>query len=411
MKTKFPRLGRLTHRSKIHQVDFGNENDHRFGPALTEITNDGEAPQAALHIKAISGRRVEGQSSQLRLQAEAFAHIADGVVVTDGATWTESNIRFVNDAMCHITGYRRDELIRQPYSILQGRRTENRTLKRIVRELSGSNSCRAELIQYRKDGLPFVDELSITRVAQGTGRPSMFVSIHRDISERKQKERELDRYRKDLMAMASELMRSQERDQRRLAEELHRSLGHALFFARMKLDELSTAEPLAVEAGKALEEVARVLNRMTFELNPPVLRTLGLRPAVRSLSRSMEQEYSLSIEVSDDGEDIPLDDGVAMVLFRSVRELLTNVAKHAQTGRAKVSLRRVNQSLQVQVEDQGRGFNPADSFHPDSGHFGLFTIGERLRGLKGILKVRSVAGKGTTVTLIAPLAVEDPLVS
>jgi PAS domain S-box-containing protein len=399
----------LTQRSHIQQGEFGNESDHRFEGALTEITNRSASVEAVPHAKGPIAEPCEGQPALMRLQAGAMAHIADGAVVADGASWIDSNIRFVNDAMCRITGYQPDELIGRRYSILQGRRTESRTLRRIVRELTARNSCHAELIEYRKDGLPFVDELSITRVA-GTGQTSMFVSIHRDISERKRKEQALDRYLRDLRAMASELMLSQERDQRRLAEELHKSLGHALFLARMKLDELSTAEPRAAEAGKTLEEVARLVNRVTFELNPPLLRTLGLKPAVRSLARSMEQADFLSVEVNEDGEDIRLDEGLAMFLFRSIRELLTNVAKHAETGRAVVSLRRVNHALQIQVEDQGKGFDPADSFHPGSGHFGLFTITERLRGLKGILKIRSAAGKGTTVTMIVPLAAENPLV-
>jgi len=119
----------------------------------------------------------------------------------------------------------------------------------------------------------------------------------------------------------------------------------------------------------------------------------------------VQRQYNLLIEIEDEGQSIPLNERTALILFRSVRELLINVAKHAQTDRARLSLQRIDDSLQIKVEDRGKGFDLADqSHHVDSGHFGLFSIPERMEYVGGTSTIRSSPGGGTEVNLTAPLA-------
>jgi PAS domain S-box-containing protein len=257
-----------------------------------------------------------------------------------------------------------------------------------------------EIVALRKDRSTFPVELAMSEIEH----LGLFTGIIRDISARKQTEQELDHYRKNLRALASELMLAEERERERLAEDLHDGIGQALFRARMKLDQLSIAVPQVREVSTILEEIGKMTNTMTFELSPPVLRKLGLRSAIHSLPRDMQQRYALSVQVDDDGRDIPLNERAAVILFRALRELLINVAKHAETHRARISLRRLNRSLQVEVTDRGKGFDPVEqSRHVESGHFGLFSIRERLEYLGGTCKVQSAPGEGTKVILTVPL--------
>jgi len=123
------------------------------------------------------------------------------------------------------------------------------------------------------------------------------------------------------------------------------------------------------------------------------LRKLGLRAAVKWLARDMQKRYELVVEIDNDVQDIPIDEPVALILFRSVREVLINVAKHAQTNRANLSLRRIDHTLQIEIEDHGRGFNVADqSHHVESGHFGLFSVRERMEYVGGTFMIQSARG-------------------
>jgi signal transduction histidine kinase len=104
-----------------------------------------------------------------------------------------------------------------------------------------------------------------------------------------------------------------------------------------------------------------------------------------------------------------LGDDLRAVLFEAVRELLYNVVKHAQARGATVSLRREGGEIRVMVEDDGVGFarDSAASRQARGGGFGLFNVRERLAHFGGRLQVESAPGRGTCVTLVAPLGGND----
>src|SRR5436309_2052430 len=99
----------------------------RCRAAVVDITQRKKAEEALTTFNKILEDRVERQTAQIRLQAEAIAHLAEGVLITEGPRWSGSIIRFVNEATCRITGYAADELIGQPRRILQGRLTDAET--------------------------------------------------------------------------------------------------------------------------------------------------------------------------------------------------------------------------------------------------------------------------------------------
>jgi PAS domain S-box-containing protein len=337
------------------------------------------------------------------LQAEAIEHLAEGVMILEGKDWLQSTIRFANGAMYRISRYASGELIGQPRRLLFADHKQRKNLDRINHELSGGRTCIAELIHRRKDGELYLAHMSITPLKREPGRLATFVSIHRDITLQKRAERDLNRYRDELKKLASELIFAEERERRRLAEDLHDSVGQALFIARIRIAELSPAAD-ARAAAAILEDAGRMMNTMAFELSPPVLRTVGLRPALKSLALDMRQRYHLLVHIHDDGEDFTLSERVGMTLFRCVRELLINVAKHAKTDQASLSINKLKREIRLIVADEGDGFDLSQSRSVDSGHFGLFSVRERLAAIGGTLKVRSAIGKGTSITITAPLA-------
>lgn len=326
---------------------------------------------------------------------------ADAIITID-----ESGIiQEVNPATLDMFGYSREELEGQNVSILmpQPYRSEHdgyisRYLKTGEARIIGTGR---EAVAVRRDGSSFPVDLTVSE----TGHLNLFTGFIRDISDRKRIERELHKSRDDLRRVSSELMLTEERERRELAQDLHDSLGQALFLLSRKLPEASLGDTTVDELRTIVDEAAKTVNALTFELSPPVLRDLGLRAAIQWLARDLRKRYGLSVRIEDDVPQLEVDERVATTVFRSVRELLINTAKHAGTDTASVRFRTTDRVGEVTVEDKGRGFDlAAQPGHVEAGHFGLFSIRERMEYLGGQMVIRSAPGEGTRITLSVPLA-------
>jgi PAS domain S-box-containing protein len=210
--------------------------------------------------------------------------------------------------------------------------------------------------------------------------------------------------RRQVESLASELLLAEERERRRLALDLHDGLNQTLALARMKLVR-ARAEPAAaeVELGEVIElvdQVNRSARSLTFQLSPPILHDLGFEPALQWLVEDVARTYRLEIALDCPEDASPLSERLRVLLFRAVRELLINVAKHAGARRARVCLERGDGAIRIAVEDDGQAFDPRGV---GSRGLGLSTIRERLSHLGGEMTIAAAPQGGTRVTLLAPL--------
>jgi two-component system CheB/CheR fusion protein len=226
----------------------------------------------------------------------------------------------------------------------------------------------------------------------------------------RESERRILDYQEKLRQMAFDASLAEERERRRIAADLHDRIGQALMLAQMKLQSLNPAGGRPIAVDEALDLLAQSIvdtRTLVFDLSPPILYELGLEPALSWLAEDLGKRSGVSIEISDDGVTKPLDDGTAGVVFRAVRELLTNVLKHAQTAHAKVSLRRASDQLEIDVEDQGAGFDAEAVRNPATHGFGLFGVREQISRLGGTMDLRSQPQQGTCVSLRIPLKLDE----
>jgi len=240
------------------------------------------------------------------------------------------------------------------------------------------------------------------------------ITILEDITVPRRAEKEIQRYQQQLRSLASELSLAEERERRRLAEVLHDEVGHALTLLKMKLGEMrdaasaaGLAEPLSEISG-IVDQAINTTRSLTFEISPPILYAIGLEPALEWLTERFERRHGITCEFKDDGQQKPLDDDVCVLLFRAVRELLMNIGKHARATKARVSIIRDADDIEITVEDNGVGFDTStlSTYGATEEGFGLFDIRERLEYAGGYSEVKSEPGRGTTVTLVAPVKTE-----
>jgi signal transduction histidine kinase len=240
------------------------------------------------------------------------------------------------------------------------------------------------------------------------------MAVVRDMTARWRTEQRLLDYQARLKALATELTLAEDRERGRLAETLHDEIAQSVALSKMKLECL--LQDLADQG--TIREVRDVrdmlvgvlddVRSMTWELCCPVLQDQGLTRALATwLSEQVEQRHGLRTEFQDDRLPKPLTRDAEVMVFRSVRELLVNVVKHARATRVKVSLSRVGDRLVAAVEDDGVGLPEGGAADlAESKGFGLRSIRDRLEVVGGKMCLGSRPGGGTRVTLDVPLTGE-----
>ncbi|HPB99040.1 MAG TPA: sensor histidine kinase, partial [Polyangiaceae bacterium] len=220
---------------------------------------------------------------------------------------------------------------------------------------------------------------------------------------------QISTYQDHLRCLASELTLTEERQRRTLALAVHDRIGQGLAVAKLKLESLRHVLPS--EHQSRLDDVTVLIKQivhdtrtLTFEISPPVLYELGLKQAVVWLSEHVKRDFGLPVTVRCDEPLSAIGEGVRVMLFRSIQELLTNVVKHANATRATVHLRNELDQICVVVEDDGIGFDVKGLGHrpSTSGGFGLFSIRERIHHLGGKIEVFSVLGEGSRIQVFVP---------
>jgi signal transduction histidine kinase len=150
---------------------------------------------------------------------------------------------------------------------------------------------------------------------------------------------------------------------------------------------------------RAYEEVRQSI----FGLRTMVSRGLGLIPTLTEYLHEFSAQNGIGVELeAADGRPVHLSPASEVQLIRIIQEALTNIRKHAGAAHAWVRLRRQDPWVQVTIQDDGRGFDPATLGSADRLHFGLQTMRERAEGQGGKLEIDTAPGRGTRVVATLP---------
>jgi two-component system, NarL family, sensor histidine kinase UhpB len=313
----------------------------------------------------------------------------------------------VNRYLQKLLGFRPEEVVGKTtsqFNLLEHPEERDRLAAALVEK----GRVEDEQVTLRTESGEKVLALLSSNLVRFRGEVCLLTSIS-DITRLKQAEGELRAYQQQLRRMAVELTLAEQQERRKLATDLHGTLGQMLALSRMKLASVKKAPP--EEVPQQLDEILEILdsaNRyartLVAELSPPILHLFGFVAAAEWLTEKFREQYGLDVGFEADDSEAAVPEEVSVLIFQSLRELLTNVVRHAQADHAKVTVRKDGSRLLVDVEDNGVGFEAAkvNEVKPDG--FGLFNIRERLEHLGGNLQVQSGPGTGTTVTLACPIA-------
>jgi PAS domain S-box-containing protein len=344
---------------------------------------------------------------KLRLIESAIQQAGDAVVITMANPGrSSSRIVYVNPAFTKMTGYSAEEVTGK-LTLLQGPLTDSTQLKKLEAGTSQNKVFYLETVATRKDGTQFNMEWQITPLRDERGKVTHFVSVQRDITERKKTEEQFHAYQEQLRLLASELLLAEERERRRIAMDLHDNIGQMLALTRIKLGVLrNTLSGNAHEdaVGGIVELIDQSISytkSLSFELSPPLLYDIGIEATIEWLAEQMQKQHYILFYCDNDGSPKPLKRDVSILLFQTVRELFMNIVKHSQAHQVNVVISRVADDIKIVIEDDGIGFD-ASKIDTDL-TFGFFSIRERLKYLGGALSIDTGPGRGTRVTVTSPL--------
>jgi signal transduction histidine kinase len=218
----------------------------------------------------------------------------------------------------------------------------------------------------------------------------------------------LQKYQDRLRTLMYRLSIIEENERKRISEEIHDNISQHLALSKIKLAVLRQSNPSLSkeidEIRELIEQTIKFTRSLTFELSPPVLYELGFKAAIEWLTEQIQEKHGIKARFNSEGSFRTISEEIRVLLFKTIRELLFNIVKHAQAQIASVFIQEDRNHITIKIKDDGIGFNTdtIDSLSYEEGGFGIPNIRERIRYLGGTFAVQSKPGKGSTVEITVP---------
>jgi signal transduction histidine kinase len=226
---------------------------------------------------------------------------------------------------------------------------------------------------------------------------------------------ELATANEELHGLTARLLQLQDEERRRIARELHDSVGQSLTALNMNLsslgahlDRLAKAASLVSDSTALVNDVTKDIRTISYLLHPPLLDETGLGSALKWYIEGFAErsEISVDLQLPENFDRLPRD--LETAIFRLVQECLTNIHRHSGSPVAKIVIAKSENEVRVEVKDHGKGISPEKKpqlLTNGTSGVGIRGMRERLHQLGGTLEISSEGiGRGTTVEARLPLA-------
>lgn len=369
-----------------------------YSTQVGPILGDGQVVSLALFARDVTVQK--GAEQKLRLTEFAVENAADAIF------WVRPNASFfsVNETACRRLGYTREELLEMSVPDVNPQYGAGQwpALWNQLRETSASTF---ESRHRTKDGEVFPVEITAQYLKYEDNE--FACAIVRDITERKRQEEKLQSEER----LLRKLLDIQERERRMVSHDIHDGFVQDVVGAQMRIEGMRWKLAADVpEAAEEIEKIADLLKKAVDEarrvisgLRPMIIDDEGLIEGIRHLVADRQLCQDIDVRFQCDVAFDRLEPTLETAVFRIVQEALTNVRRHSNAKQADVALAQTGEQLQLEIRDEGTGFDP-QAIADD--RFGVRGMRERARLFGGHADIKSTLGEGTRISVAIPISTD-----
>jgi len=271
----------------------------------------------------------------------------------------------------------------------------------------------------RKDGSERICLITATTMVSQDGQLSGYEGILRDITEKRKRKEQALFFRQKLN---EEILLAEERQRKDLSRLLHEELAQNLALVHMKLEEAEESTCTITHKTRKQANCCHELNSskelielmisqvrtMIFDLYPAILDEQGLVPAIRWYANHFTRRTGIDVTIFDHTNGLLLSETIRIYLYRTIKELLHNIAKHADCPEVLISIKSRENNVRLIIDDGGIGFDTDQVLYNSHSlrGIGLATIKEWMIDIGGNFIIESAPGQGTRVVLDVPTSTE-----
>ncbi len=362
-----------------------------------------------LFINVSLNKRLKQKITKLAESEEKYRGVFDSITDVFMRSDIEGNCILISPSIFNLLGYTIEEVLGENLSTFYTNPADRDKLVQKIKEKGSLQNYEVELT--KKDGSIITASANVRFIFDAKGNPIYIESIFRDVTEQKEAESQILKHQKRLKELAIDLTLAEEKTRKQIAGDLHDHVGQLLTSSRMQLSTIND-EMDSTQISKKIKNISKALlmaNQATreaiFSLSPPQLHEIGLYAGIHDwMKEEIEGKHRIKTTISGKKESYKLEENTRYLLFRSVKELMINVYKHARATHLNIELKRKKDMLEIVVQDDGVGFDyNSNQFKLKSKSYGLFSIQERISDLGGSMQINSTPGFGTIIKLSIPL--------
>jgi PAS domain S-box-containing protein len=341
--------------------------------------------------------RQKEEEHQLKLLESVITNTNDTVIIMEAEPIDEPapKIIYVNEAFTKMTGYAPGEVIGKTTSILEGAKSDKKELKRLSDAIKNWQGCEITIINYKKNGDEFWNNISISPVTDVKGWYTHWITISRDVTDNIRKDQEITKA----------IMKAQEQERSQIGAELHDNVNQILAGVLLNLG-MTKVKPTTEQTNWVDSSISNIhlaineIRKLSHRLAPVSIDDNSLKETFSTLLKSINvnNHYQVNFTIKK-VDELNITGDMQLNLYRILQEQLNNIMKYSKATVIDVSLLLDNNAIQLRICDNGVGFDTRSSRNG----IGLGNIKKRSQLFSGNFFLKSSPGNGCEIIVEIPL--------